>query len=300
MSPPPRFSPDDEEAGAREPFEDAALYDFEYRRRRADVNFYRRLAEERRTDKGAAPILDLACGTGRLLVPLLRDGHTVVGLDRSATMLARAARRVHRLAATRRARALLVRGDLRAFSFTPRFGLAICAFHSVQHLVDDRDLIGFFRRVRAALVPGGWFAFDVLPPSPAWLARDPNRRWARTTFHHPETGERLVYTLSQSYEPRRKALHMRFHYQPVDERGRPSGAERLVRLCHRQLPPEDVRRLLSRAGLEIVASFGGFDARPLAPDDDQHVYVARRRPITREKTPRHRRRTAKNRVREFA
>ena len=43
----PSFSRADEEAGAREPFEDAALYDFEYRRRRADVNFYRRLAAER-------------------------------------------------------------------------------------------------------------------------------------------------------------------------------------------------------------------------------------------------------------
>ena len=83
----------DEEAGGREAFEDAALYDFEYRRRRADINFYRRLADDRRQFAPVGPVLDLACGTGRLLLPLLHDGHTVVGLDRSVSMLAAASRR---------------------------------------------------------------------------------------------------------------------------------------------------------------------------------------------------------------
>ena len=87
------FQRADEEAGAREAFDDAALYDFEYRRRRADINFYRRLADDRRQFAPVGPVLDLACGTGRLLVPLLRDGHTVVGLDQSAPMLAAASRR---------------------------------------------------------------------------------------------------------------------------------------------------------------------------------------------------------------
>ena len=103
---------EDETAGALEPFEDAALYDWEYRRRRDDVRFYRMLAGER-----GGPVLDLGCGTGRLMVPLLRDGHVVVGVDRAPPMLARAAARVARLRAELRRRALLVRGDLRALPF---------------------------------------------------------------------------------------------------------------------------------------------------------------------------------------
>src|SRR3954468_4836667 len=100
---------DDETAGALEPFEDAALYDWEYRRRRADVRFYRTLADER-----GGPVLDLGCGTGRLMLPLLRAGHIVVGIDRAPAMRARAAARIDRLAARVRRRALLLRGDLRA------------------------------------------------------------------------------------------------------------------------------------------------------------------------------------------
>src|SRR5947208_5098811 len=100
------LSRDDQRAGAVEPFEDAALYDWEYRRRRDDVRFYRTLADER-----GGPILDLGCGTGRLLIPLVRSGHVVVGVDRAPAMLARAAARLARLAPRARRRALRVRAD---------------------------------------------------------------------------------------------------------------------------------------------------------------------------------------------
>ncbi len=274
----------DAEAGAREPFEDAALYDHEYRRRRADVSFYRRLAADRMSGAAAGPVLDLACGTGRVLVPLLRDGHSVLGLDRSAAMLERAARRVGRLTAARRKRCLLVRADMRALGIRhgfpgQGFALALCAFHSVQHLPTAADLERFLLAVRATLADDGWLAFDVLPPDPAWLGRDPARRWARTAFRHPTTGQRLVYTTNHLYDPSRRLLHMKLYYQPVDRFGRAVADERVVRLCHRQLAPAEVQRLLETTGFRLLATFGGFDGRPLPPGAglpaDEHIYVAR-------------------------
>jgi SAM-dependent methyltransferase len=274
-----RFDLDEERAGAREHFEDAALYDFEYRRRRADVNFYRRLVSDRMSFGDPGPVLDLACGSGRLLVPLLRDGHTVVGVDQSPAMLGAARRRLARLAPGRRSRALLLRGDLRTLGFRARFAIAVCAFHSVQHLIGDAELLRLFRGAARSLTPGGWLAFDVLPPDPRWLARGNERRWARTVFRHPSTGERLVYTTDHLYDEKRRALHMRLYYQHLDERGRPVGRERVVRLCHRQLWPADVKALLARAGFRLFASFGGFDGSALPDGDglpaDEHVYVAR-------------------------
>jgi SAM-dependent methyltransferase len=275
------FTATEEEAGGREHFEDAALYDYEYRRRRADVNFYRRLCADRAAMGPPGPLLDLACGTGRLMIPLLRDGHQVIGLDRAPAMLARAHGRLRRLSAARRAHALLVRGDLRALPLRRerRAALALCAFHSLQHLLTDEEILGFLAGVRDTLAPGGWLAFDVLPPDPAWLERDPSRRWARTVFRHPTSKERLVYSTNHLYDSGRRVLHMRLYYQPIDERGRPRGAERVVRLSHRQLSPTEIERLLARAGFSLLASFGGFDGRALPPGDglpaDEHVYVTR-------------------------
>jgi len=262
-------------------FDDAALYDWEFRRRRSDVTFYRALAAERIGYNTGGKVLDLACGSGRLLVPMLRDGHTVVGLDRSAPMLERAAARVGRTAAQQKARCMLVRADLRAFNLKPEFEFAVCAFHSVQHLLTNNDLVRFFQRVRRSLRPNGWFAFDVLPAHPDWLARDPERRWSRTMFTHPTTGKRLVYTTNQLYEPRTKVLHIRTYYQPVDKLGRNVGTEYVVGMDSRQLEPDEVASLLERASMKVIARYAAFDLhkhdRNVTFDkkSDEHVYIAK-------------------------
>jgi SAM-dependent methyltransferase len=272
----PRARESAAEAGCREHFVDAALYDYEYRHRRADLTFYRRLAQNR-LEFARGYVLDLACGSGRLLVPLLRDGHRVVGLDRSPQMLAAAAHRVRRLSTLRRRACTLLRADLRAFAVREPATLAICAFHSVQHLLVDEAILAFLACARRSLVKGGWLAFDVLPPDPTWLGRDPNHRWARTIFCHPTTRQRLAYTTSHVYDPGTRLLHMRLYYQPVDEKGAARGRERTVRLCHRQYPPSEITRLLSRSGFRPLEAFADFDGRPLvesAAPAEEHVYVA--------------------------
>ncbi|MBC8133768.1 MAG: class I SAM-dependent methyltransferase [Deltaproteobacteria bacterium] len=262
-----------EAAGAVEPFRDAALYDWEYRRRRNDIAFYRMLADERQ-----GPVLDLGCGTGRLAVPLARDGHSVVGVDLSAAMLARAAARLRRLARPAANRCLLVRGDLRALPMRGHFPLAIAAFHTVQHLIDDRDLISLFRHVRRLIRPDGWFVFDVFVPDPRWLARPANRAFDRTVFRHPSTGQKLAYSVSHHMDHERRALHMVLRYQPLNEAGVAAGRSKRVRLCHRQLSPMDVQGLLRRCGLKILARWAGFDGEVLQTDGsptEQHVYLTR-------------------------
>src|SRR5262245_8789782 len=200
-----------------DPFQDAVLYDWEYRRRRDDVRFYGTLADER-----GGPILDLGCGTGRLMLPLLHAGHVVVGIDRAPAMLARAAARLDRLAPRLRRRALLLRGDLRHLPVRRRFQLAVAAFHTIQHLPTNRDLRQFFTGVAGALQPGGWLAFDTFAPNATFLARASaraDRRWARTRFRHPATGRPTEYT--ESYRREGRLLTTTFHYRDTS-----SGAAR--------------------------------------------------------------------------
>src|SRR5262249_2390633 len=153
---------------------------------------------------------------------LLTDGHVVVGVDHSPAMLARAATRLARLPPSRRRRALLVRGDLARLPLaeSARFAFAVVAFHGIQHLVRDDQLLALLTRVRTALIPGGWLAFDVFAPDPAFLARveaaGPSRRWHRTLFRHPVSGGREAYTASYALDARRRTLLTTFHYQPVD------------------------------------------------------------------------------------
>lgn len=257
----------------RSPFDDPVLYDWEYRRRRHDVAFYRMLADER-----GGPILDAGCGTGRLLVPLARDGHQVVGVDRSAAMLARAAWRLGRAGRPARGRALLAQADLGALpAGGRRFALVIAAFHTVQHCESAAALAAFFEGAAAALLPGGWLAFDTFAPSPRFLERrGPS---GVTRFRHPRTGRVTTYRERHSVEsgpdgPGHRILAMRFEYADAAAKGR----ARAVLLRHRLWSPTEIERALQRAGLTGIARWAGFDGTPLADPaaSEQHVFLARR------------------------
>lgn len=268
------LTPYDLGAGTREHYEDPALYDFEYRRRRADVNFYRRLARELAGPGRGLSILELGCGTGRVLAPLVRDGHRVVGLDLSASMLRVARARIARLPRPARARAILLRADMRRFAFATRFSLVICPFHAFQHLYTRFDVTACLACVKEHLAPDGRFAFDVLFPDLRWLTRDSRRRWARTRFRHPRTGERLEYTTNETYDPVTQIAHIRIYYEPLDVP--PSERRtRVVRLAHRQFFPMELDMLLACHGFRIERRFGGFDEEPLAEDSQSQVIVAR-------------------------
>jgi SAM-dependent methyltransferase len=276
-APPPGETPADDadaapdaydlDAGTSEHYDDAALYDFEYRRRRRDVTFYREIARERAGGGGAVSVVELGCGSGRVLAPLARDGHDVVGLDLSRMMLARAAARLAKLSPRARARAAVLRGDFRALPFpsgvTP---LVICPFNGFQHLYTRTDALVCLAEVRRILTPGGAFVFDVLNPDLAWLTRDASRRWARTRFRHPTTGESLVYSTNQTYEPISQIAYMRIYYE---------GAERtrVVRLCHRQYFPAELEGICISAGFRIADRFGGFNREPLVGDSESQVLL---------------------------
>ena len=203
------------DAGSREHYADAALYDYEYRRRRADVTFYREIARRR----GADRILELGAGSGRVTVPLARDGRHVVAVDRSEAMLAQLRDRITRLPAAAAARITPVIGDLRSFSVPGRFPLAIAAFNVLEHLYTRGEVTACLQRIAAHLTPGGAFAFDVQLPDLAWLQRDPTRRWARTRFTDPTTGRAMVYSTNHDYDPVSQIALIRLYYEPDEDAG---------------------------------------------------------------------------------
>jgi SAM-dependent methyltransferase len=118
----------------------------------------------------AGPVLELGCGTGRLLWALRKTGLSVEGLDASAEMLEACHAEGKRLGLE----AALHRGDWRSFDLGKRFAGIALPFNGLQHLHNAEDLNAFFERLRAHLLPGGSFALDLHLPQAALLARDPN------------------------------------------------------------------------------------------------------------------------------
>ena len=93
--------------------------------------------------------------------------------------------------------------------------LILCPFNAFMHLYTRADIESALSEVRRLLSPDGMFALDVFHPDPVWLARNPTRRFARTRLRHPRTGERLIYTTSHVYDPRRSLRGFAFSTNPM-------------------------------------------------------------------------------------
>jgi SAM-dependent methyltransferase len=127
---------------------------------RRDVPFY--VAEAVRS---GGPVLELGCGTGRILLPIAREGVSIVGLDGSAEMLARCRSKLDGEAADVRARVRLDQADVRSFDLDQQFALIIAPFRVMQHLVTIEEQLECLDAVRRHLVPSGRLVFDVFNPS---------------------------------------------------------------------------------------------------------------------------------------
>lgn len=256
------------DAGSREHYADAALYDYEYRRRRADVAFYRELAKKRLPDGGR--ILELGAGSGRVTIQLARLGYDVVAVDTSAAMLAKLRARVAALPQAVARRITVVRGDLRDFTVSgKKFPLVIAVFNVLEHLYTRVEVDACLRRVAHHLSPGGAFAFDVQMPDLAWLIRDPQKRWARTRFTDPTTGRAMLYSTNHDYDPVGQIALIRLYYEPVDGKG----PTKIVKLSQRKFFPAELEALVAHAGMRMVDRYGDFLWQPLDGTAESQVLV---------------------------
>ena len=244
----------------------APFYDWENARTvaRRDVEFWQRLAL---AQEGA--VLELGCGTGRLAVPVARTGVRLVGIDRSAPMLARARSRLKRAGLADRT--LLVRGDIRTLPFRSRrgFELVMAPYGMLQSLTCEADLQATLASVNRVLRPGGILGVDLVPDLPRWA--EYNRRISLQGRKGRHTRLTLIESVRQ--DKRRGLTH--FEQEYVERRG---GARRVHKfgLTFRTLSVRQMTRRLERAGFRIAAVLGDYQGGPWDDRADAWIILARK------------------------
>ncbi len=214
------------------------------------------------------PVLELGVGTGRVAVPLAKDGHEVVGIDRSEAMLARAEQRARRNGVRLR----LLESDMRTFSLEQAFNLIAIPFNTFLMLTPD-DRWACLARVREHLAPAGRLAIDVFQPDPNVIAGFDGGVIEDWTRRDLDT-DREVTKFSSA---RANVDHTTFRwwYEEVDQDGRVRRWQRETTMYY--LYRREAELLLGAAGLEIETLHGDYDGSPMTATSPKLLIVARRR-----------------------
>src|SRR6187401_716638 len=149
------------------PFDDGDVYDLVLKDIPYGLDFYTALARAAR-----GPVLDVCCGTGRILLPCLQAGVDIEGVDLYAGMLATLRYKAALLGVSPR----LHHADMSEFELPRRYALIMIPFNAFGHNMTQEAQIRCLSRCRQHLQPGGLLAFDTFFPSLAIVGAPQNTR----------------------------------------------------------------------------------------------------------------------------
>lgn len=231
------------------------------------IKLYVELARE-----SGGPVLEMGCGTGRVLLPTARAGIRITGMEISPDMLEVLRRSLAAEPDDVRQRIALMQGDIRGDSPASRFALVTAPFRVAAHLPERADQRAWLRNVQRHLLPGGALCFDVFQFNPQYLLQG-NTPPVVIDRTEPETGCRIR---------RFDALHsltalqiLEVHMEWVKENAAGERVWSQKADCRlRWYTRAELENLLELEGFQIVDYWGSFDRQPFGVGSEQQIIRA--------------------------
>jgi len=240
------------------PFDAPELYDLLFDSLDFDVPYW---VETARTARG--PVLEIACGTGRLLLPARKAGVDIEGIDASPAMIGR-------LKDKAAAAGLVVRAetaDMRDFEMGRRYNRIFCGFNGFAHCATIPDQLACLRSSIRHLEPGGALVLHMSYPGPAYWAEPEGKAVLEHEVILPGGGK------IQLWDNRRKDVvgqsqESEVEIWELDPSDRPKAVHKFS-TAQRWVYRFELELLFAAAGYARWEFLGGFDGRPLRAPDDQ-------------------------------
>ncbi|MBM3242291.1 class I SAM-dependent methyltransferase [Candidatus Poribacteria bacterium] len=252
---------------------EAAFYDYYATGIEGDVQFY---VEE--AQKSGSPVLEIGCGTGRILIPVAESGINIVGLDRAPAMLSIAKQKIAKLNVDTQGRIKLVEGDMRNFSLDQRFKLVMIPYQAFLHLLTSEDQRQALCCIREHLADNGLLVFNIFDPRldiiVAHFGSLGSAMKKDSEFVHPDTSHKVIVWDSRQYDPGRQMLEQYFIFEELDDEGRVI-SKTYSPITLRYVYRYEMQYLLELCGYEIEALYGDFQRGHFRHGGEQ-IWVARR------------------------
>ncbi len=252
---------------------DAAFYDYYSPGVEGDVQFY---VEEAK--KAGSSVLEVGCGTGRILLPIAESGITIVGVDRAPAMLSLLRQKLAKYSPDTPSRVELIEGDMRNFSLGRRFKLVTIPYRAFLHLLTPKDQRQALLCIREHLADDGRLIFNIFDPNleliTARMGPLGSTLQKESEFVHPDTGHRVVVWFTGHIDPECQMLDAHFIFEELDDEGKVL-AKTYSPLTLRYVYRYEMRYLLELCGYKVEALYGDFRRGPFRYGGEQ-VWVVRK------------------------
>ena len=245
----------------------ARFYDLDLGDLDTDLQMYEQFAA-----RCGSPILELGCGTGRVLIPLARQGYRVTGIDASAAMLERARNKIAEENLTEHV--TLVEQEMGELELGEQFNLAIAALNSFAHLHTTGDQLTALAQIRRHLNPGGLLVLDLFNPDMGRLLEPRGQVALAKVITDPGTGQRTMRFTADDVDLGRQIIHTTYIVDEIDGEGHVQRT--LFPFSLRYVFRYELELLLRHAGFEIEAIYGSYDLDEFSGDSEKLIAVARR------------------------
>ena len=224
----------------------------------ADLHFYKRWLPKSKD----ARILELCCGTGRLTLPIAKDGYNISGVDYTSSMLDQAKIKAFEAGLEIR----FIEADIRTLNLQDKYDLVFIPFNSIHHLYKNEDLFRAFNVVKNHLKEGGLFLLDCFNPNIQYIVegeKEPKEIAAYTT----DDGREVLIKQTMRYESKTQINRIEWHYFINGE------FNSIQNLDMRMFFPQELDSYLEWSGFDIIHKYGGFEEEVFNDDSEKQVFV---------------------------
>jgi SAM-dependent methyltransferase len=248
----------------RTPFDDGELYDILFNELRFDLDFYLELAREAR-----GPVLEVACGTGRILLPCLQAGIDIDGLDLYPSMLEVLRKKALVLGYEPRVYA----ADMRNFRLPRHYSLILIAFNAFVHNLTTEDQLSTLRACREHLTQGGLLVLNIFFPAMEIIGGQEGVPVFEHEVRHPVTGLPVRLFDTRTFNRIDQIQHSLVEVQLLHANGQVIASHRSKTSMRWTFKPE-MELLLRVAGFSRWQICGDFDRRELTRETDHMIVFA--------------------------
>ena len=236
-----------------------------------DLNFYVDMAKA-----NGGPVLELACGTGRILLPIAREGVAIHGVDNSLPMLNVLQDKLRQEPKDVRELVSTAHGDIRNFRSNREYPLVIIPFRPLQHMYTVEDQVAALQTAAFHLEGGGTLVFDVFYPKFDSLNSKVGEEFLELVWTPKSDPGKVIrrYLRKESVDKINQNFTATFIFRTYQGERLIQEETEPLRMSYYTYP--HLRALFLLTGLEIVEEYGSFKRAPLDNEAQQMIFVLKR------------------------